>query len=143
VGLVADVQAYLGTLSPEVIDGSTEWPSVRRRVNDALGHQLVVITEDGGAEPETPSASGIGDSALAEPAVQIRVRGEPWDGDGALAKAQEIYDALNGLLGVTMGSTIYMRVKAQTAEPVFIGFDTRGRPEFTVSFSAVRSVTAP
>jgi hypothetical protein len=140
MGIVADVHAYLGTLSPEVIDGSTEWPSVRRRVNDALGHQLVVITEDGGLEPETPAATGLGDSALAEPAVQVRVRGEPWDGDGALAKAQEIYDALHGLLGATMGSTHYMRVKAQTPEPVFIGYDEKGRPEFTVSFRAQRSV---
>lgn len=140
MGLVADVQAYLQGLSPEIIDGSTEWPSVRRAVHDAQGAQLVVITEDGGFEPETPAVSGLGDVALREPAVQVRVRGNPWDSDGALAKAQQIYDALHGLLGATMGSTYYMRVKAQTPEPLFIGFDTKGRPEFTISFRAQSTV---
>jgi hypothetical protein len=131
---------HLQAQSPEIIDGTSGWASVRRRVNDALGDQLVVITEDGGFEPETPSPTGIGDSALKEPAVQVRVRAGPWDGDAAVAKAQEIFDVLHGLLRTEMGYGFYMRVKAQTAGPVFIGFDTKNRPEVTVSFRAVQAV---
>jgi len=141
VGLVDDVQAYLQ--SQDVIDGSTEWPSVRRNMSDNLPDQLVVFAEDGGFEPETPAPQGsMGDAALAEPAVQVRVRGEPWDGDSAEAKAAEIYDALHGLLRTDMGSQHYLRVKAQTSSPVFIGYDERGRPEFTQSFRALRAVAS-
>jgi hypothetical protein len=71
--------------------------------------------------------------------VQIRVRGEPWDGDAAEAKSQEIFDALHGLLRVTMGYGQYERVKAQTSSPIFIGFDAKSRPEFTISFRAVQA----
>jgi len=136
MSLVDDLQAYLADES--LVDGSTDWPSVRRRVNDAMGDQLVIITEDGGLEPETPSASGIGSATFREPAVQVRVRAGAWDGDSAAGKAAEIFDAVHGLRNVTMGSTVYTRVKAQTSSPVFIGFDSpRGRPEFTISFRAV------
>ncbi len=142
MGIVADVQAYLATEG--VVDGATDWPSVRRRANDVMGDQQVIFTEDGGADPETPAPiATLGDAAMAEPAVQIRVRGEPWDGDGALYKAVEIYDALHGLLRTEVGYTYYIRIKAQTPEPVFIGFDEQGRPEFTISFRALRAVVSP
>ena len=139
MGIVADVQAYLQ--AETLVDGSTGWASVRRRVNDAMGDQLVILTEDGGFEPETPAPAGtLGDSALMEPAVQVRVRGKPWDGDSAEGKAQEIFDALHGLLRTEVGATYYVRVKAQTPGPVFMGFDAKGRPELTISFRAVRGV---
>jgi hypothetical protein len=141
MGLVEDVQMYLQSLSPGIIDGSTGWPSSRRRVHDGLGHRLVIITEDGGFEPETPSPDGIGDSALMEPAVQVRVRGTPWDTDAVEEKAAEIFDVLHGLLRTTMGYTYYERVKAQTT-PIFIGFDDKGRPEITTSYRALRAVVS-
>jgi hypothetical protein len=135
VSLVNDVQSYLADVS--LVDGSTGWPSVRRRVNDQMGDALVVITEDGGLEPETPSETGIGSATFREPAVQVRVRAGAWDGDAAYAQSQAIFDVLHGARNVTMGSTFYHRVKAQTASPVFIGYDEQGRPEFTTSFRAV------
>jgi len=139
MSIVADFQAYLA--DEELVDGTTGWPSVRRRVNDTMGDQLVILTEDGGMDPETPAPLGsLGDEALMEPAVQVRVRGEPWDGDSAREKAGEIFTALHGLLRVEMYEAYYLRIKAQTAEPVFIGFDERGRPEFTISFRAQRAV---
>lgn len=135
MSLVDDVQDYLADAS--LVDGATGWASVRRRVNDQMGDQLVVLTEDGGLEPETPSESGIGSATFREPAVQVRVRAAAWDGDAAYAQSQAIYDLLHGARNVTMGSTFYHRVKAQTASPVFIGFDEQGRPEYTTSFRAV------
>lgn len=142
MGIVADVQKYLQQLGI-VDDSSDEWPSVRRRVHDG-SDRLVIITEDGGFEPETPAPEGsLGDSALKEPAVQVRVRAEKWNGDAAFAKAQEIFDALHGLLRVELNGTYYMRIKAQTPQPLFIGYDDSGRPEFTISFRAVTPVGLP
>jgi hypothetical protein len=82
----------------------------------------------------------MGDSALMEPAIQVRVRSGPGQSDAARAKMQEIIDVLHGVLSQTIGSTHYLRIKAQTSEPAFIGFDVRGRPEFTMSFRALRAV---
>ena len=131
MGVVSDVQTYL--VAQSLVDGATGWTSVVRRVfGDG---NLVVITEDGGRPSQISAASGIGASALKDPAVQIRVRGgTAWDGNTAFAKAQAIFDALHGLLATTVGVTLYLRVAAQTSEPVFIGFDEANRPQFTMSF---------
>jgi hypothetical protein len=140
MSIVADVQAYLADRG--VVDGSTGWPSVRRRVHDG-SDRLVILTEDGGFEPEIGVAGGIGDAAYRDPQVQVRVRGAAWDGDGAEEVAQMAYDALHGLMGVEIGSTRYLRVAALTGGPVFIGFDGNGRPEFTCSYRFAVAVGAP
>lgn len=141
MGIVADFQQYLKDAG--IVDGSTDWPSVRRRVHDN-SDQLVILTEDGGFEPETPAPAGtLGDSAQKEPAVQVRVRAEPWDGDAAHAKAQEVWDALHGQMRVEINGNFYARIKAQTPQPIFIGYDDQNRPEFTISFRAVMAVSLP
>lgn len=138
MGLVEDLQLYLQ--QEGVVDGSTEWPSVRRRVHDG-SDKLVILTEDGGST-ERPSASGIGDSAMRNPQVQIRVRGEPWDGDSAEAQIKAIEAVLHGASPGVIGYTVYKRLGALT-EPIFMGFDTKNRPEFAQSYRATTDVTAP
>lgn len=130
MGAVSDVQTYLE--AQDIIGGSTGWTSVRRRMHEAAD-KMVVLTEDGGAAPEIQAATGLGDAALKDPGVQIMVRAEEWDGDAALAKAQAIFDALHGLSG-TVGSGSYLRIKAMTSEPLFAGYDDRGRPIHTIAF---------
>lgn len=138
MGLVEDLRIHL---TAESIVGTSDWPVVERRVHEGAGDQLVILTEDGGFEPETPAPScSIGDTAMWEPAVQVRVRGEAWDSPTAFAKAVQIRDELHGILRETVGYTLYMRIKAQTPEPLFIGFDGEGRPEFTQSFRALAPV---
>lgn len=132
MGVVADVQDYLAAQS--IVDGATGWPSARRRMHDGDGDKLVVITEDGGPEPEMAATVGIGSAAWRDPAVQVRVRGEPWKGDAAFAIAEAVFTALNGLIDETINSTRYMRVVAQTSGPVFLGYDKKNRPDFTISF---------
>ena len=125
----------------------TDWQISHRRLFEGED-RMVVVTEDGGLEPEIKTERGIGSGALEEPVVQIRVRGRPWHSDEAAAKLNEIKAALHSQLHTTIGSGYYLRVKAQTAEPVFIGFDIgsgsdqgrKGRPEFTMSFRCLRRV---
>jgi hypothetical protein len=131
MGIVENVQSYLGELA--LVDGSTAWPSVRRRVHDEQGDQLVIITEDGGRTPQQTAPGVYSDAAMAVVGAQVRVRGAAYDGDGASAKAREIIAALHGASGL-IGDTEYIGVAAATPEPVFIGYDSKYRPEFTVSF---------
>lgn len=136
-----DVQDHLQ--SEGLVDGSSTWPSVRRQEVDDKGEsgRLVIIMEDGGPTPEIPASAGIGDSALGEPGVQVRVRGAPHESDEAEAQCQAIIDELHGKLNATIGSTLYHRIMAQTTEPVWAGYDEDDRrPNFTASFLMLRDV---
>jgi hypothetical protein len=103
--------------------------------------KLVVITEDVGAQPEVPAASGLGSAALYRPAFQVRVRAEARDRDVARAKAAAIYDALHGLTDIDMGSDTYMLVRAQTSEFAYFP-DGNDRPNYTMSYSATVAAVA-
>ena len=139
MGVVADVYSYLEAQG--LAGGSTDWTLLRRRlVDDPASDQIVVLTEDGGLAPECGATEGIGDSALQDVGIQVAVRAGPWDGDAGAAKAQEILTALHGLRDTTLGSHTYRRVRAQTPEPIFLGFDARGRPRHTLSLYLLRDV---
>lgn len=118
--------------------GSTAWDLVRRRISDddPMRDAVVVVGEDGGPAPEMASATGIGDSAQADIGIHMTVRAGPWDGDASAAKAQEIISALHGLTAAQLvsGGKTYLRIAAQTAEPIFVGFDGKNRPLHTVAF---------
>ncbi len=137
MGVVSDVYTYL--VDEGLAGGSTEWALTHRRkmtdVATGVGDQLVVLTEDGGASPEIAESAGIGDSALMDPQVLVTVRAGAWDGDASFDQAQAIHDALHGQRNITVGSKTYLRVRALTPEPVFSGFDDKGRPEHTISFA--------
>lgn len=143
MGAVADVTGYLE--GQGIAGGSTGWQLFRRRLTDApnvnLPDQCVVVTEDGGSEPEISAVEGIGDSALADQGILVSVRGKAWDGDASAAKCQAIYDALHGQLNIALpgsGGTEYLRIRARTSGPVFAGFDSKGRPLHTISFLLLR-----
>jgi len=138
MGVVEDVQSYL--VSEGVVDGSTDWPSVRRNRHDD-SDRLVVITEDGGPAPQIARDEGIGDAAVKDCGVHILVRAERQNGDAAYEKAREIMDALHGLAGEELGSTEYIRVMALTSEPVFLRDETE-RPLFTIAFRLMAPVGA-
>ena len=136
MGAVADLQDLLQ--SESLVDGATGWVSKRRRETDEDEDQ-VILTEDGGGGPEMPADQGIGDEAQGDPAVQVRARGSTaWNADATAATVQEIIDAIHGKLAVTVNGTRYHRIRAQTQEPVFAGYDDDGRPSHTASFLMLR-----
>lgn len=121
--------------------GSTEWILMRRRIMDTpKTNQLVVVSEDGGPPSEIPAAEGIGDSAMRDSGVIVTVRADPWDGDSSSGKAEEIRDALHGLIAADVGEQMYHRVRAMTSEPVFAGFDDKNRPLHTIAFRLLSSI---
>lgn len=135
MGAVEDVQDDLQAAG--IVDGSTGWKSTRRAERDAGGNQQVIISEDGGPDPEMKTTEGIGSAAVVDEQVQVRVRGDPWDSDATLAKAEEIFDRLHGRLSETVGGTTYHRVRAQS-RPVLAGFDDDDRPSHTITFLMLR-----
>lgn len=135
---IDDVQDYLQAQS--LVDGGTGWTSLRGAVRDIV-HQLVTLSADAGPTPEFPADDGLGSAAVDDVGVLARVRAEPWDQDAASAKAGEIRAALHGLTDVTLGSTIYLRVRALTPEPVGPMYDDDHRPIYTIAFRLMRSAT--
>lgn len=131
---VDDVFTYL--LSQNLAGGATNWSLIRRKIMDAPAtDQLVVVSEDGGTV-EMPVASGLGSAPLASKGVMITVRAALDESDVSFQKANAILVALHGLRAVELvsGGSLYFSIRALTPEPVFAGFDSRGRPLHTVAF---------
>jgi len=129
MGAVADVVAFLALAG--IVDGSSTWPSIRRKMHEG-SDKLVMVKEDGGPPPGVPSATGVGSAALKDPAVLVTVRGAPDKGDAASAKALEIFNAL--VVADEDLGTGYLRVAALTSAPVFVGYDKKSRPIMTIGF---------
>lgn len=139
MGAVKDVYDWLGA---EGLVGST-WVVIERTRTDNIQNRVIVVVEDGGPEPEVGADSGIGSAAMAFPGVLLRFRGEPGQAIEVQEKAQDIQNRLHGLRGVDIGDNHYLEVRVLTSEPIFVGFDEKKRPEFTVALRLTRAQAAP
>ena len=140
MGVVDDVTTFLAAQG--LVGGATGWQCFRRRMTDQPAiDQAVVVSEDGGSMFELKASEGIGDSALADPGVLVSVRAKQWDGDASYAKAAAIIAALHSKFSQALvgSGTVYFRIRAMTAEPVFTGYDDQGRPIHTVSFRLLKA----
>lgn len=138
-GVVSDVFSALVLFG--LAGGSTGWDIIRRKdMDEHTQDRLVVLSEDGGTAPEMATTSGIGDAALGDPAVLLTVRAGASDSDASAAKAADIILLLHGQRNVVLGSTLYYRIRTRTLEPIFAGFDDKGRPRHTISFQLLRDV---
>ena len=141
MGAVADVFDFI--TAQGFAGGSSGWDLLERRMMDKPAtDQLVVVGEDGGGLPEIPDDVGIGDSAYKDIGVLLTVRANAWKGTVGFTKAQDIFDAMHGKHNLVMGSTTYLRVRARTPEPVFAGFDERGRPRHTLALLLLTPILA-
>jgi hypothetical protein len=130
---LSDLSTYL--IAQGIVGGSTEWAIKHRRTMDSpVTDQLVTLIEDGGPPPEISTATGIGDEAQHDIGVLVTIRGNAWKGDTNYTKAMEIFDELHGKRDITLVSKLYLRIRAMTPEPVFLGFDDQGRPRHTIAF---------
>jgi hypothetical protein len=141
VSAVQDVYDYL--VAQSLAGGATGWTLLRRKITDAVGatNKLVVVSEDGGPQPEIHAAAGIGDASVGDRGVLVTVRAAPNDGDASLAKAEAIRVALHGRRNIAVGSTTYVRVVALTPEPTWAGYDDQERPLHTVALRLLAFTT--
>lgn len=135
MGAVTDVQTYLEAES--LIGGGTGWPSSQRLMHDD-SDRLVVISEDGGSSPELGAAEGVGEVPEADVGVHFMVRAAPMDSEASFGQALAILSALHGLKHASIGGQTYIRARAVTGEPIFVGYDDRRRPIHTVAFRLKR-----
>lgn len=133
MGAVNDVRLYL--IAQEIIEADTEYSGSMREFHDNTD-KLVVISEDGGDPPDMPATAGLGSAPFAFAGVLVTVRAVAAASNESYSKADEILRALHGLRAVQLvgGGVLYYGIRAMTPEPVFAGFDERGRPLHTVAF---------
>lgn len=146
MSVVDDVMVYIvAQNSPAIVGGATGWDIFRRRMTDEPSKdQVVVVSEDGGPEPEIKTSVGIGNAAVSDAGVLVSVRGKQWDGDSSKNKAFEIWTLLHGKRNIQLvapSGTTYYRIRALTPEPIFAGFDDTGRPRHTVGFRLLAALT--
>ncbi|MHA1809369.1 MAG: minor capsid protein [Candidatus Heimdallarchaeaceae archaeon] len=90
----------------------------------------VTLYDTGGFPPQV-------NNKLDYPTVQVRIRGEVRGYQNAYAKAENIKDALHAQGNITQGSTKYSIWCM--SDILFIGYDDKDRPLFTVNFRTMRA----
>lgn len=128
----ADVQAYLEVQG--LVGQGTLWPSTIGAFHDETD-RLVQIAEDSGPEPEVHASTGMGDSAATFPTIVVTVRGEPHERTETRDRAASIYDALHSLSGPTLGSTLYIQLRARSSEFARV-YDDQRRPRYSMTYQA-------
>jgi hypothetical protein len=125
-------QLGLGTHRADVPGGTIFYPRL-----PAAPDRCLAIALYGGppSDPRLPHDA---------PSVQIRVRGEAADSRIAENDAQQVYDRLHGLEGVTLaGGTWLQHLVGVNSGPVYIGPDENNRDEYTVNFRCEISRPTP
>ena len=74
------------------------------------------------------------------PFVQARVRGAIFGYSDGYAKAEEIHAALHAQTAVVIGGNKYIQILCESG-PIFLGYDGKNRPLFTLNFSIHRTST--
>jgi hypothetical protein len=81
----------------------------------------------GGQSPEM----AFGSRTFEQPSFQVRVRHTT--GATAILWAEQVKDTLNGINGLTIGSTRYLSIM-QTGDILPLGKDAKARSEYSVNF---------
>ena len=125
--LVEAIARYLDGLSvltfdPTGADGDTFLTVVPPTPED-----IVVLSPTGGFAPDPLDATD-------QPSFQVRTRASR-DPRDAYERQLAIYDKLHGLTDVTLADGTHLSgCLAIQSDPVFIGLDENGRPEYTVNY---------
>ena len=109
-----------------VVGGATGWTLRYHFVPDDPS-QVVVLSETGGV-PVSPVLG------YSKPAVQVYVRGEPYQATEARSKLQDVHDAIHGYYGPLGGRTYWVIAEESGALP--LGRDEKNRPEWTQNYVA-------
>lgn len=104
------------------------------RVPEDSPHECVTIFDTGGYESD-------GNTDYERPTFQVHVRGSKGGGYTAgYALARSIYETLHRYANQAVNSTTYHGIWC-TTNIIFIGYDERDRPVWTINFRAHRSAT--
>lgn len=102
------------------------WIVVGQQVADDV--KQITLLDTGGFAPSYSTTDAVRRST-----VQVLVLGEANDYQGTRSCVESIYDAVDGLCDVVMGSTQYMAIEPMQ-EPVWIGYrESDRRPEWSLN----------
>lgn len=73
------------------------------------------------------------------PGLQIRTRAAVDDLESGETRANAAYAALHGVANTSLSGTTYKLIEA-LGSPGFIGYDEKGRPEWTQNFRVIKEV---
>lgn len=90
---------------------------------------------DYGGSPPAPNM------LIDEPALQVRVRGNPGGYPAAYSKIIEVRDTLHGFVRQTVNGTHYLAIFA-AQDPNLLQYDESNRPIFTLNFEITREPEA-
>lgn len=122
-----EVRDYLDAAA--VSGGATGWRASTGRMTESEDQQIVV-TETPGLPAEA------GDSDMAYPSLQVRVRGAPKDVASVRAKSEEVFDTLHAARG-TIGGKVWAGILHESG-PFLVEYDSKDRPVFAVNFRGFR-----
>lgn len=111
-----------------IFNATTGW-SIRINKEEPSPDTHITIYDSGGL---TPNPRWL----LDYPSLQVRVRGNASDPQGARNKAKEIKDALLGLESQTVNGNRWVSVLG-IGDIQHLGFDEKGRILYTVNFSLI------
>ncbi len=130
---VEDVAAYLDACGHGTVGTDIMRHGFLGDFDDEAGtyDNLILVTQPGGMPAVQAFAAKVSD----RPSVQVFVRNT--DMTTAQAKADAVYDDLDGLATTTLGSNTYLLVTADSP-PVELGRDGNRRAIWVVGFSLMK-----
>lgn len=126
--MLAEVAAFLqtsavGTLGTDIFIG--EIPK---------GDDLIIVLFETGGMASDHTHDGARD---VNPGLQVRIRGKRNGYKAGREKATEVDNLLDGLTNTTLGTHMYKFIFA-TQQPMFTGYDSTDRPNWTQNFRICR-----
>ena len=88
-----------------------------------------------GGEPPEFTHDGPGDD---RPSLQVRTRAAKNGNAAGHARALAVHTALNGLSNTALSGTRWKFVRALQSEPIFLGYDEQGRPEWSQNYAIIK-----
>lgn len=124
-----DIRTILVSEGLGVAGAASGW-GIYRGVMPDLPNTVIAIFDITGAYDDNPKFR------LDRPGINIQVRGDPRDYDGAFTKARAVYDALQGRTPATINTTEMRGIMARSG-PYCLGPDDLNRETFSMNFDLV------
>lgn len=122
--------------SEGVVGGATGWTVYKAFLPDTP-NQAVALFLTSGEEPYVKKSSA--ETAYDRPGLQVRVRGGVRDFEGAIAKIQEVFEALHANEPTPgSGDKTIIYLYGTNSAPLPLGLDENDRPGYTWNFRTYR-----
>ena len=124
-----DLATALSTLLGDFALGTNIFAGPERPKSASIPSRALFVVPIGGAAKQRTFRGG----GVRSPSMQIRVRGEAGDFDGAETDARTVWTAVDDMVTDSGELVEYISALASNSEPIFVGKDDQERFVFTVN----------